>query len=284
MKTLRKGASGPEVMALQIRLEALGLDPGGIDGSFGPGTERAVRKFQESKGIDVDGVVGEGTAEALDFDPDAEIPSGFPGVSVTAVSKMFSPHTPLNKIRTHLPNVLGALVDAALTDQKMVLMGLSSIHAETESFAPISEKPSKFNTSPGRQPFDLYDNRDNLGNQGSPDGERFKGRGFIQLTGRFNYDKFSKEIGKDLINNPDLANDSSIASALLARFIKDKETPIRQALGGSKRTRWTAKSGRRNASIGLERAFRGGNCLRSQPHGCTLTEAESKSAIPLNRV
>ena len=230
MKTLRKGASGPEVVALQIRLQALGFDPGGIDGSFGPGTERAVRKFQESEGLDADGVVGEGTAAAPDFDADAEIPSGFPDVSVTAVSKMFSPHTPLNNIATHLPNVLSPLIDSALTDQKMVLMGLSSIRAETEGFAPISEKPSKFNTSGDGHPFDKYDDRKNLGNKGRPDGERFNGRGFIQLTGRFNYDKLGKVIGQDLISNPDLANGSAIAAQLLASFIKDKEPQIRDAL------------------------------------------------------
>ena len=188
---LKRGSSGAAVVVLQLRLEELGFDPGGIDGNFGPGTERAVRAFQDINGLTVDGVVGDTTAAALDFDPDAEIPSGFEGVSVTAVSRMFSPHTPLKNIREHLPNVLGALVDSELRDQKMVLMALSSIRAETEGFEPISERQSKFNTSEGGLPFDKYDNRKDLGNQGPPDGERFKGRGFIQLTGRFNYDRQS---------------------------------------------------------------------------------------------
>ena len=131
---LRRGSSGTAVMVLQLRLEELGFDPGGIDGSFGPGTERAVRAFQNINGLTVDGVVGDTTAAALNFDPNAEISSGFPGVSVTAVSQMFSPHTPLKNIREHLSNVLGALVDSELRDQKMVLMALSSIRAETEGF------------------------------------------------------------------------------------------------------------------------------------------------------
>ena len=192
---LRRGSAGTAVIVLQLRLEELGFDPSGVDGSFGPGTERAVRAFQDFNGLTVDGVVGETTAAALNFDPDAEIPSGFEGVSVTAVSQMFSPHTPLRNIREHLPNVLGALVDSALRDQKMVLMALSSIRAETEGFKPISELKSRFNTSPDGHDFDLYDDRTDLGNQGKPDGARFKGRGFIQLTGRFNYTKHSQAIG-----------------------------------------------------------------------------------------
>ena len=229
---LRRGSSGTAVIVLQVRLEELGFDPGGIDGSFGPGTERAVRAFQDFNGLTVDGVVGDTTSAALNCDPDAEMPSGFEGVSVTAVSQMFSPHTPLKNIREHLPNVLGALVDSELRDQKMVLMALSSIRAETEGFKPIGELPSQFNTSEGGQPFDKYDNRGDLGNEGPPDGERFKGRGFIQLTGRFNYQKHGEAIGlgNRLVEDPDLANDSEMASKLLASFIKGQQSGIRQAL------------------------------------------------------
>jgi peptidoglycan L-alanyl-D-glutamate endopeptidase CwlK len=136
MIELRPGSAGPSVMLLQIRLLALGFDPNGLDGTYGPGTERAVRAFQDSFGLDVDGFVGPDTAEALELNVDGEIPSGFDGVSVTAVSKMFSPHTPLKNIRQHLPNVLASLVDTELRDQKMVLMALSTVRAETEGFAP----------------------------------------------------------------------------------------------------------------------------------------------------
>jgi len=112
----------------------------------------------------------------------------------------------------------------------MVLMALATIRAETESFEPISEGKSKFNTSPGGHPFDLYGNRRYLGNQGPPDGDRFKGRGFIQLTGRDNYEKLGQAIGRDLVNNPDLAHDTEVAAKLLATFLKKKERAIKEAL------------------------------------------------------
>jgi predicted chitinase len=138
----------------------------------------------------------------------------------------------VDNIRTHLPIVLDALVERALVDKPMVLMALATIRAETEGFEPISEGLSKLNTSPGGHPFDLYDNRKDLGNRGHGDGEKFKGRGFIQLTGRFNYQKHGEAIGlrNQLLNNPDLANDPTVAAKLLASFLQAKERAIKEAL------------------------------------------------------
>lgn len=49
-----------------------------------------------------------------------------------------------------------------------------------------------------------YEGRVDLGNTEVGDGVRFKGRGLIQITGRFNYAKLSKDLGIDLIKNPEL--------------------------------------------------------------------------------
>lgn len=62
--TLRRGSKGPAVAALQTALNALGSDLT-VDGDFGPKTEKAVRAFQESAGIKVDGIVGPQTKGAL---------------------------------------------------------------------------------------------------------------------------------------------------------------------------------------------------------------------------
>ena len=121
--------------------------------------------------------------------------------------------------------------------------------------------------APGGHPFNLYDNRGDLGNKGRPDGERFKGRGFIQLTGRSNYQVHGAAIGlgTGLIENPELANDPTIAARLLASFIKAKEQKIRNALapGNLKEARRLVNGG----SHGLDRfthAFRIGQKLLAQ--------------------
>lgn len=64
---LRKGSLHPDaVRALQLDLISLGLLPiGDDDGDFGPDTDKAVRKFQASAGLTVDGRVGPATRSAM---------------------------------------------------------------------------------------------------------------------------------------------------------------------------------------------------------------------------
>jgi hypothetical protein len=62
---LRPGDESEEVRQLQTDLVALGYSTGGIDGKYGPATEQAVREFQTSSGLTVDGVAGPATLAAL---------------------------------------------------------------------------------------------------------------------------------------------------------------------------------------------------------------------------
>jgi len=231
MQTLQEGASGLGVKKLQEALKAHGFSPGAIDGEFGPATTAALIGFQKSHGLLADGIAGPRTQAAIGLLDDDKLPSAIPGVTVRVVSQMF-PVTPLDNIKINLPQVCQGLVTTNLVDKPMVLMALATIRAETESFEPISEGRSRFNTSPGGHPFDLYDNRKDLGNQGAGDGARFCGRGYIQLTGRHNYRIYGQILGKDLLRDPDLANDPTVAGLLLATFLKDKERQIKEALVG----------------------------------------------------
>jgi len=252
MPVLQLGSSGPDVADLQNKLRDRGFDPGGSDGSFGPGTAAAVAAFQRNAGLHDDGVVGPQTAAALGLVEPPPVASAIPAVTVAMVCQMF-PNTPSQNIEQHLPVVLNALVAPALANKPMILMALGTIRAETEGFLPISEGQSPNNTSPGGQPFDQYDSRADLGNQGPPDGERFKGRGFVQLTGRTNYQVHGNAIGlgDQLIQNPDLANDPAIAAQLLASFIKSREEHITAALAAGDLT--TARRLVNGGSNGLDR-------------------------------
>ena len=222
---LALGSAGPQVTALQKQLQLRGFDPGGVTGQFTAATDAAVRAFQRSVGLQVDGQAGPNTIAAL------AMPSVKSNVTVDIVVPMF-PVTPRVNIQFHLPFLLKALLEAELADKEMVLMALGTIRAETEPFQPIDEIESEYNTSPGGHPFDLYDHREGLGNLGPPDGEQFKGRGFVQLTGRTYYQQIGNALGlgDQLVQQPELANDPDIAARILATFLRNKEDSIRQAL------------------------------------------------------
>ena len=174
----------------------------------------------------------------------------FARVTPELVTHIF-PQTPLAHIQANLPPILAALIAAGLTDTLMLLAALGTIRAEAESFQPLTERPSLLNTSPGGQPFDLYDHRVELGNQGPPDGARFCGRGFVQLTGRANYAHYGTCTDLPLVSNPDLAAQSGPAATLLARFLSDRQQHIRGALasGDLSRARRLVNGG----SNGLDR-------------------------------
>ena len=187
--------------------------------------------FQKSEGLLADGIAGSQTLSALGIDitqndKRSDVTDQF---TVGIVSDMF-PFTPIGNIKKHLPFVLSALKKLDLGDREMILMALGTIRAETEGFVPIDEFESRFNTPPDGLPYSLYDNRRDLGNQGPTDGADFKGRGFIQLTGRDNYIRLGTQLGIDLVAKPELANDPEIAATILATFLKNGERRIRAAL------------------------------------------------------
>jgi hypothetical protein len=64
-RPMRSGHRGWDVAALQFLLHTRGFEPGGFDGGFGQNTEKAVRAFQAAAHLQVDGVAGESTINAL---------------------------------------------------------------------------------------------------------------------------------------------------------------------------------------------------------------------------
>jgi peptidoglycan L-alanyl-D-glutamate endopeptidase CwlK len=229
MDILKLTSSGKDVERLQKRLEKLGFSPGNIDGDFGPGTEAALIAYQRGKGLLADGVAGPRTLKALGLVDDDNLATAIPGVTTQIVSRLF-PFTPIGNIKANLPPALAGLVSLELVDRPMVLVALATIRAETESFEPVAEYRSRYNTSPNGHPFDLYDKRRDIGNRGAPDGERFRGRGYVQLTGRANYERYGKKLGINLTKKPELASEPNNAGRILAAFLKDKERIIKEAL------------------------------------------------------
>jgi hypothetical protein len=161
-----------------------------------------------------------------------------PGVAIdrlmpALVAKMFDnlPFVRANIVR-FLPNVIAGLRDFGLTDTDMVLVALATIKAETAGFEPISERRSSFNSVVAD--FDQYEpgtaKGADLGNTVAGDGARFRGRGFVQLTGRDNYDRIGNRLSVPLTSQPELANDPAIAGRILAAFLDRKQALLRADL------------------------------------------------------
>ena len=229
---LRAGSKGSQVADMRSRLaQALGPAAAGFrnlaSGSeFDAVTDAAVRAWQAGKALVADGVIGPYCQQLLGM-----IRPGNMAVDLTVenVQHLF-PATRGSNIRRNLPYVAAALDATGLRDSAMILAALGTIRAESEGFVPISEFPSRFNTFPGQPTFSRYEGKKSLGNNEAGDGARYRGRGFVQLSGRANYTQFGKELGIDLVGNPELANAPEVAAVLLATFLGSKAAAMRRAL------------------------------------------------------
>lgn len=95
------------------------------------------------------------------------------------------------------------------SDVRHIAYALATIAHETAwTFKPITERGRK-------SYFDKYDGRASLGNNQPGDGYKYRGRGYVQLTGRRNYTRFAVMLKQDLVNDPDLALYGDIAFQIM---------------------------------------------------------------------
>jgi putative chitinase len=222
---LKVGSKGEDVKKLQAKL---GL---GADGVFGSGTEAAVKKWQSSNGLTADGIVGEGTwtkmfgTKQLITEPSTPIVNAGP--------------LKLENLKGHIPDaVIAQIPDAAkkfnITNPLRLAHFLAQCGHESAGFKAIQENlnysadglkkifPKYFPgnlaegyaKNPEKIASKVYGSRMGNGDETTKEGFKFRGRGYIQLTGKDNYTKFAKFIGEDTVSNPDLvATKYPLASA-----------------------------------------------------------------------
>jgi putative chitinase len=232
---LMRGAQGAAVKDLQQALQRHGFDPGPIDGDYGPRTEGAVRAFQATKGLTVDGWVGAQTWGALDRAPSPAAPaptSAVPAPAPVPAAASAPPaagrvdmplshaqlaqalRIPLKNVQENWPHLERALAAVGITDRNSTL-AILAISARESAMTPILEFASG----------EAYNGRADIGNVHPGDGPRYKGRGYIQLTGRSNYRFFGQRLGIDLENHPDLALRPDIAARIAAEYWKFRKIP-----------------------------------------------------------
>jgi len=246
MPILQRGSKGPAVLALQQRLKDLGFDTNGVDGNFGPGTEAAVRAFQKARGLGVDGKVGPNTNAALQpaaasggeasGGTEAEASSD-PTNAATTPADAGSPN--LAGLSGKLPDFVIAQIPATaaefgITSNLRLAHFLAQCALESTGFTATVENlnysagripqvfgkyfknvdPAGYAHNPQKLGSRVYANRMGNGDEASGDGFKFRGRGYIQLTGKDNYTSFSSFVGEDCVAEPDLvATKYPLASA-----------------------------------------------------------------------
>ena len=222
---LKIGSKGEDVKKLQAKL---GL---GADGVFGSGTEAAVKKWQASNGLTADGIVGEGTWSKMFGDKQL----------ITEPSKPIVSSGPLKleNLKGHIPDaVIAQIPETAqkfnITNPLRLAHFLAQCGHESAGFKAIQENlnysadglkkifpkyfPGNLAEGYARNPEKIaskvYGGRMGNGDETTKEGFKFRGRGYIQLTGKDNYTRFGKFIGEDTVANPDLvATKYPLASA-----------------------------------------------------------------------
>lgn len=114
------------------------------------------------------------------------------------------------------PLVATALVNHGIYSDLVATAAIATIRVECPSFKPLHEF--------GNDAYfeEHYQGRKDLGDLQPGDGVKFCGRGYIQITGRTNYQHYGSLIGVDLINNPNLALDPHYAAEIFALYFKNK--------------------------------------------------------------
>jgi putative chitinase len=261
---LKKGDNNENVKLMQ---QKLGIEPAVTN--FGPKTEAAVKAWQAANGLVADGIVGPATWAKI-MGEGAPIPTP-PVQTIAPVGGL-----KLDKLRGHIPDaVIQMIPDTAAKFQINTPLRLAHFLAqcghESGGFRVTQENlnysakglngifrkyfPTEASAVPyARQPQKIankvYANRMANGSEASGDGYKFRGRGYIQLTGRDNYTQFGKAIGEDIASNPDVV--SSKYALLSAAWFWSKNGLNKLADGGAGDTVVTSITKRVNGgTIGL---------------------------------
>jgi putative chitinase len=214
---LKKGDNNENVKLMQ---QKLGIEPAVTN--FGPKTEAAVKAWQSANGLPADGIVGPATWEKL------------MGKSTPKPVEAATPIKPvgglkLDKLKGHIPDsVIAMIPDTAAKFQINTPLRLAHFLSQCghesggfrvtqenlnysakglmgifKKYFPTEALANQYQRNPQKIANKVYANRMANGSEASGDGYKFRGRGYIQLTGKDNYTQFTKSIGEDMVANPD---------------------------------------------------------------------------------
>lgn len=129
--------------------------------------------------------------------------------------KMIEPRhkLPLKRANAVFPGLIAAMKEGKIDNMLRVSAFIAQVAHESGAFRYMEELASG----------EAYEGRKNLGNTQEGDGKRFKGRGYIQLTGRTNYTKAAKDLSLPIVEQPELAATYENAPKIAVWFWNSKK-------------------------------------------------------------
>jgi putative chitinase len=220
---LRKGDNNENVKLLQKKL---GVDP---VGNFGPATEAAVKAFQAKNGLVADGIVGDGTWNKL-MGTIAAAPAP---VAAAPAGPLGNPNTPgsfkIERLKGHIPDAVIAQIPETAAKfgintplrlahflaqcghesggfravQENLNYSAKGLNGIFRKYFPTEASAAAYARNPAKIAAKVYGGRMGNGAEATGEGYKFRGRGYIQLTGKDNYRAFGSAIGEDMTAAPD---------------------------------------------------------------------------------
>ena len=242
---LKKGDNNENVKLMQ---QKLGIEPAVTN--FGPKTEAAVKAWQAAHGLVADGIVGPATWAKI-MGESTPVPAA-PVQPITPVGGL-----KLDKLRGHIPDAVIAMIpDTAAKFQINTPLRLAHFLAQCghesggfratqenlnysakglngifKKYFPTEASAAAYARNPQKIANKVYGGRMGNGLEASGEGYKFRGRGYIQLTGKENYTAFGKAIGEDILANPDKV--ASTYALLSAAWFFSKNGLHKMADGGA---------------------------------------------------
>lgn len=230
---LVQGVSGPDVVKLQQRLR---LKP---DGYFGPLTKQAVKDWQKANKLEATGEVDQITWNKL-FDNivDVELVAAAQISTKLDLDKLIGvvPEEVLHQLRTvsqaNTINRVAHFVSQCMYESNRFKNKEENLNYSSSRLKQMFPKyfPGTLSEEYAHKPEKIgsrvYANRMGNGSEETGEGYKYRGRGYIQLTGKNNYTALQKEIGEDCVTNPDIVASKYPLFAAVSFFSKNNIWPL----------------------------------------------------------
>lgn len=193
METIKKGSQGPAVEKLQ---ELLGMSERSC--VFCAATEAALVEYQATHGLSPDGICGPKSWASLLTSTSESKPATI-GLSLYQLGQIMPTARTSGRAAKYIDALNEVMAKYKINTPLRMAHFLAQVAHESGELRYNEELASGAAYDTGKKAIALGNTP-----QADGDGQRYKGRGLIQLTGRANYAAFAKATGCDCVNHPEL--------------------------------------------------------------------------------